>query len=171
MKERALLHSLDCSILSLILTLSCWVLSKVTSSTIFESLVWLDLASEPRSPGLLANVLLIRPKVRVIGQMNRVLANGPGDQGSIQVDSYQRLKNGTWCHLVSHSIIRCLSRVKRSNPGNGVATSLHFSVVAIEKGAIGSLSTKVANFTYNSEITTSNFSITLMVFQYRNGNV
>ena len=38
---------------------------------------------------------------------------------------------------------------KWSNPGNGVALSLlHLCVVAIEKGAFGSPSTKVANFTY-----------------------
>ena len=34
-----------------------------------------------------------------------------------------------------------------SNPGNGVAPSLTLDVVAIEKGAYGSPSTKVANFT------------------------
>ena len=37
---------------------------------------------------------------------------------------------------------------KWSNPGNGVAPSLHLGVVAIEKGAFGSPSTMVANFTY-----------------------
>ena len=36
---------------------------------------------------------------RAIGQMIRVLDNGPGDKGSIPVESYQRLKNGTWCRL------------------------------------------------------------------------
>ena len=40
--RRALLHSLDYSTLPLILTLYCWLLSKAASSTIFESLVWLD---------------------------------------------------------------------------------------------------------------------------------
>ena len=42
-KGKALLFLLDCFTLSLINTLSCWVLSKEASSTIFESLVWLDL--------------------------------------------------------------------------------------------------------------------------------
>ena len=34
-----------------------------------------------------------------------------------------------------------------NHSGNGVAASLHRDVVAIEKGAFGSPSTKVANFT------------------------
>ena len=46
------------------------------------------------------------------------------------------------------SIIRYVSRVKWSNPGKGVAPPLHLGVVAIEKGAFGSPSTKVAYFTY-----------------------
>ena len=45
----ALLHTLDCSTLPLILYLT-WVLSKVTSSTIFESLVWLNLGLKPGLP-------------------------------------------------------------------------------------------------------------------------
>ena len=39
----ALLLSLDCSALPLIRILLCWVLGKEASSTIFASLVWLDL--------------------------------------------------------------------------------------------------------------------------------
>ena len=39
--ESALLFSLDCSTLSLIPTLYCWVLSKEVSSTIFKS-IWYD---------------------------------------------------------------------------------------------------------------------------------
>ena len=61
---------------------------------------------------------------RVIGLMCRVFANGVGDQGSIHVKSFQRLKK--W-YLVQPcwtlSIIRYGSRVKWSNPGNGVAPS------------------------------------------------
>ena len=47
------------------------------------------------------------------------------------------------------STIRYESRVKWRNPGKGVASSLHLSVVAIEKGAFASPSTMVANFTYS----------------------
>ena len=38
-----------------------------------------------------------------------------------------------------------VSRVKWNNQGKGVAPSLYFGVVAIEKGAFGSASTMVAN--------------------------
>ena len=52
---RALLLSLDCSTLTLIRTLYCWVLSKEVSSTIFKvfGMTWPMI--EPRSPGPLAN--------------------------------------------------------------------------------------------------------------------
>ena len=53
-----------------------------------------------------------------------------------QVESYQRLKK--WYLMLpclTLSIIRYGSNVKWNNPGNGVAPSLYFSVVAIEKGA------------------------------------
>ena len=61
------------------------------------------------------------------------------------------------------SIISYVSRIKRSNPGNGVVFALHHDVVANEKGAFVSLSTTVANFTYfttTTTITTSNCSTT-----------
>ena len=65
-----------------------------------------------------------------------------------QVKSYQRLKKKKkkkkkWYLIppsLTLSIIRYGSRVKWSNPGNGV--------VAIEKGAFGSPWTKITNFTY-----------------------
>ena len=66
----------------------------------------------------------------------------PGFQ--FKVKSYQRLKK-------LYLIPPCLalrSRVKWSNPGIEVASSLHLSVVAIEKGAFWSPSTKVANFIF-----------------------
>ena len=52
---------MDCSTLLLILTLLCWVLSKVTSSTIFLvfGISWPRFG--PRSPGPFSNTLLIRP--------------------------------------------------------------------------------------------------------------
>ena len=62
-----------------------------------------------------------------------------------QIESYQRLKNGT---CLARSIIKLGSRLKQSNLGKGVAPSLHLGVVVIEKGAFGSTSTKVTNFTY-----------------------
>ena len=38
---------------------------------------------EPRSPGPLANTLLIRPITRFIGLVGRVFASGSGDLGSV----------------------------------------------------------------------------------------
>ena len=66
-----------------------------------------------------------------------------------QVKSYQRLKKWylMWPCLALR-IIRYRSRVKWTNPENGVAPSLHLGVVAIEKGASESPSTKVTNFTF-----------------------
>ena len=67
-----------------------------------------------------------------------------------QVESYQRLKK--WYFMppcLALSIIRYGSRVKWSNPGKGVAPSpTPWCSKAIEKGAFGSPSTMVANFTY-----------------------
>ena len=45
-------------------------------------------------------------------------------------------------------IIKYESRVKRNNPGKGVRLPLHLSVIANEKGAFESPSTKVTNFIY-----------------------
>ena len=67
-----------------------------------------------------------------------------------QVESYQRLKK-KWYLMPPYlvlSTIRWGSRIKWSNPGNGVAPSFHHGVVAIEKEAFGSPSAKIANFTY-----------------------
>ena len=56
---RALLHSLDCPTLPLILTLWYWLLSKAVSSIIFWVFGMTQPGIEPRSPRLLANTLLI----------------------------------------------------------------------------------------------------------------
>ena len=62
---RALLLSLDCSILPLICTLYCWVLSKAVSSTIFKVFGMTRPKIEPRSPGQLANTLPTWPVSRL----------------------------------------------------------------------------------------------------------
>ena len=46
----------------------------------------------------------------------------------------------------------CRSRAKWSNPGKEIEPSPTFQVVAIEKVAIGSLSTTVANLLFNFTI-------------------
>ena len=56
--------------------------------------------------------------------MSWAFANGPGDRFQSQVESYQRLKK--WYLMppcLTLNIIRYGSRVKCSNPGNGVALS------------------------------------------------
>ena len=56
--------------------------------------------------------------------MGRVFVNGPGDRGSIQVESYQRFKKWYLIPLcLTISIIRYLSRVKWNNPGKWVVPS------------------------------------------------
>ena len=81
--RRALLLSLDYSILPLILTLYCWVLSKEVSSTIFKVFGMTQSGIEPRSSGTLSNTLPTRLMSRFIGMMVRVFANGPRYLGSI----------------------------------------------------------------------------------------
>ena len=66
-----------------------------------------------------------------------------------QVESYQRLKN--WylkLPCLTLSIIKYGLRVKRSNPGKGLAPFPTLQCSSYWKGAFGSPSTKVANFTY-----------------------
>ena len=66
-----------------------------------------------------------------------------------QVESYQRLKKRYLMPpCLTLSIIRYASKVKWSNPGNGLHPPLHLSVVAIERGVFGSPSNAVANFTF-----------------------
>ena len=71
------------------------------------------------------------------GLMRRVLANGPRDQGSTQVESYQRLKK--WYLMLpclTLSIIRYGSKVKWSNPGNGVVPSPTAQCSSYWKGSL-----------------------------------
>ena len=77
--------------------------------------------------------------------MVRVFANGRGDLCSIPGRVIPKIQK--WYLMppcLTLSITRYGSRVKWSNS----APSLHIGVEAIEKGAFGSPSTTVANFTY-----------------------
>ena len=70
-----------------------------------------------------------------------------------QVESYQRLKKRYLIlPCLPLSILRYVSSIKWSNPGERVASPLHLGVVAIEKGAFGSPSTTVANLTYKKDL-------------------
>ncbi len=78
-----------------------------------------------------------------------MFANGPGDLGSIPgrvIPKTQKIVLdaallNTQCYKV-----RIMGKVEQSR--EGVAPSLHLGVVAVEKGAFGSPSTMIANFTF-----------------------
>ena len=79
--------------------------------------------------------------------MSTVFANGPETRVQSQVESYQRLKNGTWCHLnTQYYKVWIKGKVEQSRQGSSAPPKL--GVVAIKKGAFGSPSTMVANFTF-----------------------
>ena len=78
--------------------------------------------------------------IRPISLMGNVFANGRPDQGLIQWSSPikpSKIGLDTCCFTLS--IIWYVLRVKWSNPGKRVASSLCIGVVAIEKGAFWSL--------------------------------
>ena len=90
------------------------------------------------------NVLLLN---RAIGLMSRVFTNGPENGVQSQVESYQRLKNGTWCRIALHYSAlygtdegqnRAIRRMELRLP-------LHVGIVAIEKTAFGSPSTTITS--------------------------
>ena len=78
-----------------------------------------------------------------------MFANGPGDRGSNSKSSHTKdskmVLDATLLSFL-HYMVRI--KIKWSNPEKGVCPLLHLGVVAIEKGAFGSPSTKVTNFTY-----------------------
>ena len=83
----------------------------------------------------------------LIGLVDRVLANRPGDLGSIPGRVIPKtLKMVLDSSFLILSNIRYVSMVKWSNPGKGVVHSPNLSVVAIENGAFWSPSTTVSNF-------------------------
>ena len=95
--------------------------------------------------------------------MSRVFAIGPGDRGSIPsrvIPKTKKMALDAALFNTQHYKVR----VKWSNPGNGVAPSPNFGVVAIEKGTFRSPSTKVTNFTFFKVI----YSTTRFIFSWRN---
>ena len=82
-----------------------------------------------------------------IGIMVKVFANGPGDLGSIPGRVIPKtLKMVLDASLLNtqHHKVQIKSKVEKSRERSSI---LHLGVVAIEKGAFGSPSIKVANFT------------------------
>ena len=86
--------------------------------------------------------------IQIIGLAVRVFANGPGDLGSIPgrvIPKTQKMVLDASLLNTQHYKVRIKGKVVQS--WEGVAPPLHLGVVAIEKGAFGSPSTMVANFT------------------------
>ena len=65
-----------------------------------------------------------------------------------QVESYQKMVLDTF--LLNTQNYKVRIRVKWSNPGKGVASFLHFGVVATGKGVFGSTSTTVSDLIHIS---------------------
>ena len=83
--------------------------------------------------------------------MGRVFANDTGDLGSISGHVIPKtLKMVLDTSFLNTQQYKVLSRVKWSNPGKGVAPSLHLGVVAIKKGAFWLPLTAVANFIHHT---------------------
>ena len=84
-----------------------------------------------------------------IGIMVRVFVNGPGDQGSIPgriIPKTQKMVLDATLLNTQHYKVRIKGKVEQSR--ERCSAPLHLGVEAIEKGAFGSPSTTVANFTY-----------------------
>ena len=81
--------------------------------------------------------------------MSRVFANGPGDRGSITgrvIPKTLKMVLDATLRSTQHYKVRIKGKVEQSWEWSS-APPLHFGVVAIEKAAFGSPSTKVTNFT------------------------
>ena len=82
--------------------------------------------------------------------MSRLFANGPGDRGSISsrvIPKTQKVVLDAALPSTQHFKVRAKDIGKQSWEWSS-ALPLHRRVVAIGKGAFGSPSTKVANFTF-----------------------
>ena len=91
------------------------------------------------------SLLLLLSLLSDIGLAVRVFANGPEDLGSIP----GRVIPKTHASLLNtqHYKVRIKGKVEQSREMSS-APPLHLGVVAIKKGAFGSPSTMVTNFTY-----------------------
>ena len=90
---------------------------------------------------------------RAIGLKSRVIANGPGDLGLIQgrfILKTQKIVLDAALLSTPQYKVSIKSKLEKSREWSS-ALPLHLSVVAIEKGAFGSPSTKVAKFTFTFE--------------------
>ena len=84
---------------------------------------------------------------QAIGLICRVFVNGPGDRNSIPSESYLKLKNGIDAAMLYTQYYQVRIKVGAIQ-GMELCRPLYLGAAAIENGAFGSPSTKVANFTY-----------------------
>ena len=85
----------------------------------------------------------------------RVFANGPANQGSITgrvIRKNQKMVLDASLLNTPHYKVWIKGKVEQSRERSSILR-LHLDVVAIEKGAFGSPSTKVTNFTYIHNVT------------------
>ena len=88
--------------------------------------------------------------VFVFGLMSRVFVNGQGDWSSIPgqvIPKTQKMVLVATLLYIQNYKVGIKGKVEQSRERSS-APPLHFGVVATEKGAFGSPSTKAANFTY-----------------------
>ena len=81
--------------------------------------------------------------------MSRVFPKSPGDRGSISgrvIPKSQKMVLDAALHNTQHYKVWIKGKVEQSR--ERISALLYLGVEAIEKGALGSPSTKVANFTY-----------------------
>ena len=92
--------------------------------------------------------------------MGRVFPNSPGDRGSIPgrvLTMTQKMIINAF--LLNTQPFKIRIKGKCCNPWKGISPTLHLGVVAIEKRALGSPSTTVANLlTYNNKNKDSNIT-------------
>ena len=82
--------------------------------------------------------------------MSRVFASGPGDRGSIPgrvIPKTQKMVLDAALIYTQHYKVRIKGKEEQTREWSS-ALPLHLGIVAIEKGAFWSPSTKVASFTY-----------------------
>ena len=116
--------------------------------------IYIYIYSAPESPtfGAIAKVnptgVQWRGLARDIGPAVRVFANGPGDLGSIPgrvIPKTLKMELDTTLLNTQHYKVRFKGKVEQSREWSSALP--YTLVVAIEKGAFGSPSTMVANFT------------------------
>ena len=93
------------------------------------------------------------------GQMSTVFINGPGEQGSIPgqiIPETQKMILDAALLSTQYYKVRINGKVEQSLEWSSTPT-LHLGVVAIEKGAFRSPSTKVTNFTHLLFVLKSNW--------------